>query len=390
MAPEHPNARPVFPSGVRHANVPHTSHFTVIGNHLAQHRELSLTAIGLAVHIQSLPGGSQVGIRELNKCFTEGEIRIASALRELEHHGYLSRTLEKLPGGKLITRTVSYNHPEARPEARPEPDHAPPLPPLPPPPPAPRRPRPRQSPPPQSPPPASPPPSRPGVRTEEPPAAPDPVAEPAFWYDPAAEPEFWHDPPAEPGAEPGLRRDPESETEFWYDPAAEPEAEPEAEPDRAAEPGRDPESAPEAPAPVRVPAAPTLLSPLPAPEEVIPSRRAAAKALLGRLRRIDQRLLLGERDIHRLAGGVEAWLERGASTDAVITALTATLPERPRNPAGLVAHRLTVQLPPVLGPVYREQAYVAPAPFLNCEDCDLAFRSHTPGKCPGCARESAA
>ncbi|TLQ45507.1 hypothetical protein FEF34_23080 [Streptomyces marianii] len=32
----------------------HTSGFTVVGNHLAQHRGLSCLAIGLAVHIQSL------------------------------------------------------------------------------------------------------------------------------------------------------------------------------------------------------------------------------------------------------------------------------------------------------------------------------------------------
>ncbi|MBT2445624.1 helix-turn-helix domain-containing protein [Streptomyces sp. ISL-43] len=372
MASEHPNARPVFPSGVRHAHVRHTSHYTVIGNHLTQHRELSLTAIGLAAHIQSLPGGSQVGIKALAKRFTEGEIRIASALRELERHGYLSRTQEKLPGGKLITRTVSYN----RPGGLPEPDPAPPPPPPPPPsPPSPSPSPPSPSPPPSSPPsppspspspqpsspqPSSPPPPLPRVRTEEPPPAPDPEAEPELWYDLDAEPE------TEP--------DPETEPEFGYDPDAEPDAEPD----------------PEAPAPVREPAPPTVMSSLPAPEEVIPSRRAAAKALLGRLRRIDRRLLLGERDIDRLAGGVEAWLERGASPDAVVTALTASLPEPPRNPAGLVAYRLTRQLPPALGPVYRELAYVAPDPFQTCETCELAFRSRTRGKCRGCAAESAA
>ncbi|MBW5249920.1 helix-turn-helix domain-containing protein, partial [Streptomyces sp. P01-B04] len=42
-------------SGVIHVNVRHVSGFVIIGNHLAQHHELSLIAIGLAVHIQSLP-----------------------------------------------------------------------------------------------------------------------------------------------------------------------------------------------------------------------------------------------------------------------------------------------------------------------------------------------
>ncbi len=56
----------------------------VIGNHLAQHRELSLTTIGLATHILSVPEGTPVDIRSLAERFPEGRDRIASALRELE------------------------------------------------------------------------------------------------------------------------------------------------------------------------------------------------------------------------------------------------------------------------------------------------------------------
>ncbi|WP_308296747.1 helix-turn-helix domain-containing protein [Streptomyces sp. ISL-44] len=236
------------------------------------------------MHIQSLPGGALVGIKDLARRFTEGEVRIASALRELERHGYLSRSKEHLPGGRLITRTVSYNRPGAVP--LPERD----LPPPPPPPP--------------------------------PPPAPEPAA---------------------------------------------------------------PEAAPELPAPVPAP-----VPAVPAPEEVIPSRRKAAKALLGQLRRIDQRLLLGERDIERLAPGVEAWLERGAAPQAVTAALIANLPTPPHNPAGLIAYRLAHQLPPVLEPVHREFSFVPPDPFQTCERCDRAFRSPTRGTCRGCAEEAAA
>ncbi|MGI5455635.1 helix-turn-helix domain-containing protein [Streptomyces sp. CA-249302] len=92
----------------------HDQEFTVVGNHLAQHAELSLTAIGLAVHIQSLPTGSLVGIKVLAAKFPEGETRIASALRELEAYGYLSRTKERLPSGRIVTRTTSYNKPRTR------------------------------------------------------------------------------------------------------------------------------------------------------------------------------------------------------------------------------------------------------------------------------------
>lgn len=97
--------------GVLHVNVRHTSHFTVVGNHLAQHQELSLVAIGLAVHIQSLPDGAKIGIKFLVERFPESEYRIAEALRELETKGYLKRTRERLASGRVITRSTSYNQP---------------------------------------------------------------------------------------------------------------------------------------------------------------------------------------------------------------------------------------------------------------------------------------
>ncbi|MEJ1200642.1 MULTISPECIES: helix-turn-helix domain-containing protein [unclassified Streptomyces] len=118
MTEQHPSARsrPAsgrYPGGVEHDNHPHHDDFTVVGNHLLQHPELSLTAIGLAVHIQSLPVGAPVGIKSLAGKFPEGEIRIAAALRELEEHGYLARTKERLQSGRVVTRTVSRNRPRA-------------------------------------------------------------------------------------------------------------------------------------------------------------------------------------------------------------------------------------------------------------------------------------
>ncbi|UIX32146.1 helix-turn-helix domain-containing protein [Streptomyces sp. GQFP] len=108
----HPPRRPNSGvSGVVHDNARHRDRFTVIGNHLAQHPELSLLAIGLATHIQSLPAGAPVDIKTLTKRFPEGPDRIAAALRELETHGYLSRTRERTPTGRIITRTVSCNRP---------------------------------------------------------------------------------------------------------------------------------------------------------------------------------------------------------------------------------------------------------------------------------------
>lgn len=104
---------PLPPSGVIHVAIPHTSRFTIVGNHLAQHAELSLVAIGIGVHIQSMPAGSEVGIKALASRFTEGERTIAAALRELEAHGYLSRTRVRLANGRLVTRTVFCNQPGA-------------------------------------------------------------------------------------------------------------------------------------------------------------------------------------------------------------------------------------------------------------------------------------
>ncbi|MEV8568152.1 helix-turn-helix domain-containing protein [Streptomyces sp. NPDC051322] len=87
----------------------------MVGNHLAQHPDLSLTAIGLATHIQSLPDGARVSIRAIAAKFQEGAARVASALRELETFGYVSRTKERLPSGQIVTRTTSYNTPHGAP-----------------------------------------------------------------------------------------------------------------------------------------------------------------------------------------------------------------------------------------------------------------------------------
>ncbi|GGX17549.1 helix-turn-helix domain-containing protein [Streptomyces lomondensis] len=114
--------------GVIHDNTRHTSRFTVIGNHLTQHPDLSLLAIGLACHIQSLPTGASVDIKSLAARFPEGPTRIAAALRELETHGYLHRTRERTPAGRIVTRTVSCNQPGRR-RDRATSDGAPPRPP---------------------------------------------------------------------------------------------------------------------------------------------------------------------------------------------------------------------------------------------------------------------
>ncbi|WP_189886376.1 helix-turn-helix domain-containing protein [Streptomyces xantholiticus] len=274
--------------GVIHVNAIHTTRFTIVGNHLAQHQQLSLTAIGLAVHIQSLPDGAKVGIKVLADCFPESEARIAAALRELEDHSYLSRTLERLPDGKVVTRTISYNRPcTAVPAATPTPAPVPP---------------------------------------------PDP------------------------------------------EPAAVAEAAPAPEPAVAPEP-----PAPPAPLPPR--------PPLPQPQALDLERHRAATDLLGGLRRHEPRLLLAEHDIRRLTPAVATWLEREVHPDAVRHALTTDLPERLKQPAALLAHRLTALLPTPLPTLVPPKAR---NPLQNCDRCDRAFRGPVPGRCRDCREAQAA
>ncbi|MGW4222334.1 helix-turn-helix domain-containing protein [Streptomyces bauhiniae] len=118
---DHPNR-----GGLIHDNSRHTARFTVIGNHLAQHADLSLLAIGLGTHIQSLPRNSRIDIKTLAARFPEGVTRIAAALRELEKHGYLRRERLRIPGGRIVTRTISCNQPGGAREANePRPRRAP-------------------------------------------------------------------------------------------------------------------------------------------------------------------------------------------------------------------------------------------------------------------------
>lgn len=276
---------PAFCGGVIHVIVPHTREYVVVGNHLAQHEELSLTAIGLAVHIQSLPAGTRIGVKILSERFEEGAIRIAAALRALERCGYLTRVRERRPDGRLVTRTTFYNQPAA-------------------------------------------------VRPPEP--EPDPEPDPG------------------PGPAPGCGCD------------------------RAGEPA--------APAPVTLPhpsgrpaRAGTRPEPVPLPEG------PAADLLLG-LRHEDPRLLLSARDVHRLAPAVDTWLARGATPDAVTRTLTATLPDRLKHPAGLLAHRLETLLPPPLPAARREVP--RPEPFQDCDSCERVFRAREPGTCPRCVADA--
>jgi len=100
-------------SGVIHVRTRLTADFTVIANALAQRRGSAVT-IGVATYILSLPDGAIVSITALCAHFTEGEILISRALRELETAGYLERRRERGPDGHVHRRTYFYDVPRGQ------------------------------------------------------------------------------------------------------------------------------------------------------------------------------------------------------------------------------------------------------------------------------------
>ncbi|MFJ9715845.1 hypothetical protein ACIRPQ_07865 [Streptomyces sp. NPDC101213] len=113
-------------SGVIHVRTRLTADFTVISNALAQRRGSAVT-IGVAAYIASLPDGSPVSIAALCEHFSEGEILISRALRELEAAGHLERRRERTLSGQVRTRTYFYDVPGGapHPDGPPEPPRPP-------------------------------------------------------------------------------------------------------------------------------------------------------------------------------------------------------------------------------------------------------------------------
>ncbi|MFJ9051021.1 hypothetical protein ACIRPO_14970 [Streptomyces bacillaris] len=335
---------PLPTSGVVHITLPHTERFTVVGNHLAQNAALSTAAVGFAVRIQSLPQGTEVGIKALAARFPEGEKLIAAALRELEAHGYLHRTRVRLPNGRMVTRTVFCNHPEAL--LRPRPADA----------------------------------SKRGpalvaapVSAQAPAPVTAPIAAPALVTAPV--------PAHVPAPAPVTPHAPLPAPEALETPAPPPVT------DRPV-PAEPLPPAPPAPRLVPPPTAPKAPPrPLPQPRELTPGLQQAAVALLSDLRRHAPELVLSEADIERLAPATATWLERDAHPDTIRQALTTDLPQPVKYPAKFVRHRLTMLLPPPL-PGTEELAPVRPRtvviPLQTCEGCERAFRSRTPSLCRDC------
>ena len=103
-------------SGVIHVRTRLTANFTVLSNKLLQ-RPGSAVTVGVAAYVLSLPDGAIVSIAALCAHFTEGEILISRALRELEKDGFLERRRERTACGRIRTRTYAYDVPGTTPAA---------------------------------------------------------------------------------------------------------------------------------------------------------------------------------------------------------------------------------------------------------------------------------
>ncbi|MEU4149841.1 helix-turn-helix domain-containing protein [Streptomyces sp. NPDC026659] len=340
----HPNRVYRRGGGLLHDNSRHTVRFTVIGNHLTQHADLSLLAIGLGCHIQSLPKGARVDIKSLAARFPEGAVRIAAGLRELEKHGYLRRERERVPGGRIITRTVSCNQPATRHPHRANgsgcggddqdprdrssyedegrtarPDHQ----------------------------------SAPPSESSEPSEVSADVA-PGGSTSPDCAPSGATSSDCAQGGVPSL--------------------------DCASSGATSPDCTPSGPRTRR-----KALPAVPVPSCTAPALFETAARLLADLRRSDVRLLLSTTDTAHLTPGVAAWLERDVTPTAVRHALTTGLPDGPlHRPAALLAHRLTALLPPP--PPFRPAAAPPPVrhPLQTCDGCERVFRAADPGLCRDC------
>ncbi|MET8132111.1 helix-turn-helix domain-containing protein [Streptomyces sp. NPDC005251] len=310
-------------SGVTHVREYQPDRYTIVGNHLAQHRGLSATAIGIAVHILSLPEGARVDIRSLAEWFPEGRARIACALRELEARGYVERVRERLPSGQVVTRTFAYHAPaltRARREGEPE------------------------------------------------------AAAPAREASPTITTARASDIPVRdltaPGGPPA-----EAESEAVSEAVSEPVV--------AADVVRPGGSATDA-GPVTEAEPPEATA---APAESGPPRSEhhdKAEALLAGLRRTDTRLTLSGREVRRLAPLVVAWFENGLGGASVVYALTEDLPLHVRHPAGFLRNRLLDLLPPALpsppgageGGPFPSRPLPPPPAMVTCEGgCDRGFRA---------------
>jgi hypothetical protein len=100
--------------------------------------------------------------------------------------------------------------------------------------------------------------------------------------------------------------------------------------------------------------------------------------VLASLRQVDPHLVLGSRDVARLAPLAAEWLARGVSVAGLRHALTAGLPVPLKAPAALLRYRLQEKMP-------AHEVDELPVNLATCTDCERPFRVITgEERCAGC------
>lgn len=86
--------------------------FTTLGNEVLRDSRLSFCARGILAYLLSQPDGKRDDIRTLAERTPEGRERVASAMRELEKFGYLTRTKKRTPEGYIYTELDVFDGPD--------------------------------------------------------------------------------------------------------------------------------------------------------------------------------------------------------------------------------------------------------------------------------------
>lgn len=84
-----------------------TERFTQVPNDTIRDSRLSFRAVGVLVHILSLPDGARIGARALTPAHKEGREAVAAALRELAACGYYHAAKEHVDGRMVTIITVA-------------------------------------------------------------------------------------------------------------------------------------------------------------------------------------------------------------------------------------------------------------------------------------------
>ena len=80
----------------------HAGNFTQIPNSLIRNEHLSLKALGVIVHLLSLPPGYRISLEGLCAARKEGETAMRTAIQQLESLNYMRIVRDRSASGRFI------------------------------------------------------------------------------------------------------------------------------------------------------------------------------------------------------------------------------------------------------------------------------------------------